>query len=151
MPLRRTDHQSVEESLQATGLSDLRDREINQLSGGEWRRVILARALAQQTRVMLLDEPTAGLDLKYQVHFLNLMKRMIAARRFAIALTMHDINLASAYADRIALMRDGEVVAVDSPQAVINVPLLEEVFGIELTVLEHPVYKTPFVVPMTNV
>ena len=147
LPMGANDQKVIDEALESTGLTDLREREISQLSGGEWRRVVLARALAQQAKVMLLDEPTAGLDLKYQSHFLRLMKQMIAARRVSIGLTIHDINLAAAYADRIALMSAGKVVALGAASEVLQEPLLEEVFGIALSVTEHPVYGTPLVAP----
>src|SRR5207247_3902521 len=92
-------------------VDELSDRRIDELSGGEQQRVVLARALAQEPQVLLLDEPTAHLDIKFQVGVLELVRSIARERNLAVLMTLHDLNQASLYADRIALLQQGEIVA----------------------------------------
>ncbi|MBI1895019.1 MAG: ABC transporter ATP-binding protein [Acidobacteria bacterium] len=150
LPFRRADGIIVEQALRHTGLWDLRDRPITELSGGEWRRVILARALAQQADALLLDEPTAGLDLKYQVEVLRLIRGLAARERLAVVLTLHDLNLAAIYGDRIALLSERSLAACGAPKDVLTEELIGPAFGVPVTVTRHPVYNTPLVVPLPD-
>ena len=97
LPFNRDDDAAVEKALGQTGLADLPERPIDELSGGEWRRAVLARALAQQTTVLLLDEPTGGLDLKYAIEILSLVRKLAHGEELIVVLTLHDLNLAAMY------------------------------------------------------
>lgn len=148
LPLSPHDRRAVERALEVTGLVDLQDRSITELSGGEWRRMVLARALAQEAGVLLLDEPTAGLDVRYQVEMLSLVRRMASEQRMVIMLTLHDLNHASLYGDRLVLLNDRAIVATGKPADVLKAELIEAAFGVQVMVIKHPVYDTPLVVPL---
>jgi len=155
LPYRHEDQDIVESALRRTGLCALRDRPITELSGGEWRRMVLARALAQEAQVLLLDEPTAGLDLKYQVEVLRLIRdlatdRAAHGRELVVILTLHDLNHAALYADRIAVIADHSLAALGTPGEVLTAEFVSRVFGIPVTVTRHPVYGTPLVVPLID-
>jgi iron complex transport system ATP-binding protein len=148
LPYTDEDRQVVASALAATGLVELRDRPITELSGGEWRRMIFARALAQQASVLLLDEPTAGLDLKYQHEVLRLIRQMAAERELAVVLTLHDLNHAALYGDCVAVIAEHTIASLGSPTEVITAEVVSRVFGIRATVVPHPVYGTPLVAPL---
>ncbi len=148
MPFTVKDQQVVDRVLRQTGLDGLRDRVITQLSGGEWRRMLLARALAQQAKVMLYDEPTAGLDLKYQLDMMELFRHLARDERLTLILTLHDLNLASLYSDRIAVIHNGAIEAAGTPGEVLTEDLLRRVYDIHSTVVKHPKYDKPMVIPM---
>jgi iron complex transport system ATP-binding protein len=149
-PLTAEDHQVVEQALQRACLEELRDRPITELSGGEWRRVILARALAQEAKVLLLDEPTAGLDLKFQQEVLHLIQSITHEQQLTTMLSIHDLNQAAVFADEIALLGNAELLAIGPPTDVLNEELIERAFGIDVRILAHPVYGTPLVAPLTQ-
>lgn len=148
LPMSPQDRQSIERALELTCLTELRDRSITELSGGEWRRMVLARALAQEAKILLLDEPTAGLDVRYQVEMLSLLQRMAAEQQMVIMLTLHDLNHASLYGDRLVLLNDRAIVATGKPADVLRADLIEAAFGVPVMVITHPVYDTPLVVPL---
>ena len=148
MPLSKNDREVVEESLTATGLSEYRQRLITQLSGGEWRRMILARALAQDAPILLLDEPTAGLDLKYQFDVLDRVRRMAKERNLVVVVTLHDLNHAAMFGDRLALLSNHALIAIGTAREVLTPSLIRQAFDVSVTVIDHPVHGTPFVVPM---
>ena len=131
-------------------LCALRNRPITELSGGEWRRVIIARALAQEAKVLLLDEPTAGLDLKFQVEVLRLVRRLATEQQLVVVLTLHDLNQAAFYGHRLALLSEQSLKAIGSPQEVLTEELISETFGVPVTVTRHPVYGTPLVAPLAD-
>jgi iron complex transport system ATP-binding protein len=128
-------------------VQELTDRRIGELSGGEQQRVMLARALAQEPRVLLLDEPTAHLDLKHQVGVLELVRTLAREEYLAVLMTLHDLNQAALYADRVALLQRGEIVAQGLPREVFNADLLSRVYGVAVAVGTHPVMGTPVVLP----
>jgi iron complex transport system ATP-binding protein len=146
-PMTRVDHEVVDESLRVTGLISLSERQIDELSGGEWRRMILARSLAQQAPILLLDEPTAGLDLKYQLDVLSRVRTMVKQRNLIGIVTLHDLNQASVFGDRIALLSQRTLIAMGTPMEVLRPELIESAFGLPVDVLTHPVHGTPFIVP----
>lgn len=111
-----SDHQQVLRALELTHSMDLSERRIGELSGGEQQRVLLARAIAQQTPVLLLDEPTTHLDLKHQSSFLNLIRKLAVEQNLAILLVIHDLNLGSLYSDKMALILDGQIQALGTPK-----------------------------------
>ncbi|MDC0261943.1 ABC transporter ATP-binding protein [Planctomycetaceae bacterium] len=149
-PLTKEDHHIIDDAIKRTCLDELRDRPITELSGGEWRRVILARALAQEAKVLLLDEPTAGLDLKYQHEVLHLVQSLTHDRQLTTILSLHDLNLAALFADVIALLGNEELIAVGTPAEVLTESLIERAFGIPVTILQHPVYGTPLIAPRSH-
>jgi iron complex transport system ATP-binding protein len=131
--------------MERTATWDLRARSILDLSGGERQRVILARAFAQEPRVLLLDEPTAHLDVAYQVQLLRLVRALRDEKKTAVVATLHDLNLAAAYADRIVLLSKGEVAAAGAAQEVLLEKTLQGVFGAEVIVRPHPETGGPLV------
>jgi iron complex transport system ATP-binding protein len=150
LPFPHSEQTIIDDALHNTGLWDLRDRPITELSGGEWRRMVLARALAQQAPILLLDEPTTGLDLKYQVEVLRLIRRLVAQQNLSVVLTSHDLNLAAVFGHRVALLCEREVAACGPPEDVFTAELIGRSFGVPVTVVRHPVYNTPLVVPLTD-
>jgi iron complex transport system ATP-binding protein len=151
LPFTSDDGRIVDEALRNTALVDLRQRPITELSGGEWRRVVLARALAQQARVLLLDEPIGGLDLRFQVEMLRLVRELAIREQLAAVLTLHDLNLAAVFSHRIALLSEKSLIACGTPQEVLTAELVGRAFGVPVAVMRHPVYGTPLVVPVGEV
>ncbi len=125
------DRAIVEDCLSQTGLSDLRDQPVTQLSGGQLQRVFLARVFAQQPSIILLDEPTNHLDLQYQVELIALLKRWTSQGSRCIVGVLHDINLALEFADRLLVMQDG-CARYEGPADKLDVTLLQEVYGIDV-------------------
>lgn len=148
LPLGPADRAAVEEALNRTGVAHLRDQPVTELSGGEQRRAILARALAQQPQALLLDEPTAALDLKYQVAILDLAVRLAHADGLTIVVTLHDLNQAALVADRVALLAEGRLEALGAPSEVLRADLLTRAYGVPVVVGAHPVYGTPLITPL---
>ena len=136
----------VDEALATAGVTDFAGRRLDQLSGGERQRVILARALAQEPSVLLLDEPTSNLDLKYQEIVLSLARRLAGDRGLACLIVLHDITLAAQFADRVCLLRSGRLVAAGAPTEVLDAGTLSAVYETPLTVLEHPASGRPVIV-----
>ncbi len=132
-------------AMRATHVDDLSDRRVDELSGGEQQRVVLARALAQEPQVLLLDEPTAHLDLKYQVGVLELVRALAQERGLAVLMTLHDLNQASLYAHRVAVLQQGQIVAQGSATEVFTSELLSRVYGVHVAVSRHPVRDVPIV------
>jgi iron complex transport system ATP-binding protein len=139
----------VQAAMQHAGCWDLRDRSVTQLSGGEQQRVVIARALAQEPDLLLLDEPTSHLDVQHQVETFVLMSRLCREQRLTAVAVVHDITLAAAFADRIAIMSEGRIIALGTPEAVVRRDVLRRVYGIDMRILEHPVTGRPIAVPET--
>ena len=148
MPLTSRDRTIIEEVLGITGLDTLRDRPVTALSGGERQLALIARALAQQPGVLLLDEPTAHLDLRHQSEVMGLLRRLAHREGLAVVMTSHDVNQAAMYADRMALLAEGEIKAAGTPRRVLRPELLADVYGVQVAVGSHPVRDTPLVVPV---
>jgi iron complex transport system ATP-binding protein len=129
----------VEEALAATGTLHLKDRPFATLSGGEKQRVVIASALAQigDEGVLLLDEPTASLDLRYQLEIADLLKALHRDRQIAIVISTHDLALAGTLCDRIALIRDGAIVASGAPDEALTPDNIRDVYGVHAEVLRH--------------
>ncbi|MBI5301250.1 MAG: heme ABC transporter ATP-binding protein [Chloroflexi bacterium] len=137
------DVEIAREAMRATGTWALANRMMHQLSGGERQRVIIARALAQEPRVLLLDEPTAHLDVTHQIEVMEITRRLKHARALAILGVFHDLNLATQYCDRIVLLKEGRVFAAGKPSDVITSEILRAVYGIEMCVFPHPRNQLP--------
>lgn len=134
-------------AIDRTGIGDLAGRMIGELSGGEQQRVLLARLLAQDAPVALLDEPTAHLDLRYQTLILNLVRELAQEQKLAVLMVLHDLNLAALYADRVALLVGGQLRALGTPLEVITPARLIEAYEVPLQVITHPENGTPFILP----
>lgn len=153
-PWRRTareddDDVAIADALRLTDIERFRDRHVPSLSGGERARAGLARVLAQRTGILLLDEPTAALDLRHQEDVLQLA-RDCARGGDAVAVVLHDLNLAAAYADRIVLLDGGAVVAVGSPAEVLTPALIETVYRQRVEVLTHPGSGATVILPVRS-
>jgi len=116
---------------------------IAQLSGGEQQRVFIARAICQEPEIMLLDEPTASLDLAHQVKVMDLMEKLKLEKGITVIMVSHDVNLAGMYSDQVLLLKDGEIVCRGIPSEVLSYRRLEETYGCKLVVDESPMGGFP--------
>ncbi|MHA7179204.1 ABC transporter ATP-binding protein [Arthrobacter sp. MDB2-24] len=142
------DDDAVASALEATGTLALADRTVDELSGGQRQRVWIAMALAQQTGILLLDEPTTFLDVTHQIEVLDLITDLNRRSGTTVVMVLHDLNLAARYADHLIAMRDGRIVAEGPPAAVVTQETVSGVFDLECRVVEDPVSGTPMVVPI---
>jgi len=143
----REDERVVAEAMDATGVAELADRFVDELSGGQRQRVWIAMALAQQTPLLLLDEPTTYLDIAHQIEVLDLCARLHEEEGRTLVAVLHDLNHAARYATHLVAMREGAVVAEGPPAEVVTADLVEEVFGMPCRVIDDPETGTPLVVP----
>jgi iron complex transport system ATP-binding protein len=134
-------------AMQATDTWELADRLLGELSGGERQRVVVARALAQETPVLLLDEPTTHLDIGHQASVLALVRRAAVQDGKAVLAVVHDLTLAAQYCDRLVILNGGCVVACGTPPQVLTADLLREVYGASVSVFPHPDTGRPVVAP----
>lgn len=141
------DARAVSTALAATSTTDLSTRLVDELSGGQRQRVWVAMALAQETPILLLDEPTTFLDIAHQIELLDLFRRLHRDGRTLVAV-LHDLNHAARYATHIIAMKDGHVVAEGAPRDIVTAELVEEVFGLRCVVIDDPVTGSPLVVPL---
>lgn len=142
------DRRVIDWALEVTRLEALRDRPVDQLSGGQRQRVWIAMALAQDTAVLLLDEPTTYLDLAHQIEVLDLLTDLNAADGRTIVMVLHDINQACRYAHHLIAMRHGQVFAHGPPEQIVDEPMLEAVLGVRARMMVDPVTGTPMCVPV---
>lgn len=144
----RSDDAAVARALEATDTAHLADRHVDELSGGQRQRVWIAMALAQETDVLLLDEPTTFLDISHQIDVLDLLTDLNRQRGTTVAMVLHDLNLAARYADHLVAMAGGRVVAAGDPGDVITEPIVREVFGLDSRVVPDPLTGRPMVIPI---
>lgn len=144
------DKQAVAKALEDTDTQDLLGRPIQQLSGGQRQRVWVAMALAQDTDLLLLDEPTTFLDISHQVELLRLLRNLNETSGKTIVVVLHDLNLACRYAQHLIAMADGHVVAEGPPSEIVTASLVEKVFGLPCVVVPDPISGTPMVVPAAD-
>lgn len=142
---KETDIEAVREAMERTGISSLAKRSILTLSGGEQRRVWIARAIAQKTGILLLDEPVSNLDISQQIHILATIRSLCEQTGTAAVCVMHDINLSAHYAHELMLMKDGGVTAAGTPEEVLTPRSVRDVFGIEAEVTAEQ--GRPYVLP----
>ena len=128
------DHQIVEDALRKVNMYEFRNRSFSSLSGGEQQRIILARALAQQTPCLVLDEPTNHLDIKYQLEVLDIVKELGCTTLCAL----HDLNLAAQYCDRLYILNNGKIITEGTPEDVITENMIENIYGVKSSVSRHP-------------
>ncbi len=140
------DRDRVDTALELTGTSDLAERPFSAISGGERKRVLFARAIAQDTPNLLLDEPTASLDINHQIEVFSLAADFVADE-IAVLAAVHDLDIAARFCDRLVLVHEGEVLASGSPEAVLTPSRLKQAYGIETEVITHPVTGAPTVIP----
>ena len=138
----------TQQAMVETGTWHLTGRRVGQLSGGERQRVVIARALAQEPRVLLLDEPTAYLDINHQIETMMLITRLVAERKLAGLVIFHDLNLASRYCDELILLQSGRILAQGRPTDVLTPALIGQAYGADVTVIRHPANRLPVVLPL---
>lgn len=138
-----TDRVIAGEAMAFTGVARLSERKFNELSGGERQRVMIAKAICQKPEVILLDEPTASLDLSYQVKIMDLMEQLKTQQGTTVIMVSHDINLAAMYGDRLLLLKSGDIVGMGSPAEVLTRPLLERTYGCRMIMDTSPVGDCP--------
>ena len=131
---REEDLSITQKCLELTGIKHLSKRFITEISGGEYQKVIIARALAQEPKVLLLDEPTLHLDMNHQIEILDLVKNLAQRKRLVVAMVLHDLNLAARYSDKILILKKGKIFASGLPEEVLNMKNIEEVYGIEVEI-----------------
>jgi iron complex transport system ATP-binding protein len=141
------DEDLARRALERVSAGHLAERRVGELSGGEQQRVLLARALCQSTPILLLDEPTAHLDLQYQVSLLELVHRLAHQDKLAVLLALHDLNLAARFADRVALIVAGRIQAAGAPRQVLTRELISGAYCWPVQVVEHPLTGGPLVLP----
>ncbi|MFJ5225421.1 ABC transporter ATP-binding protein [Streptomyces sp. NPDC088400] len=141
------DERAVTDAMTRTDVTELADRPVDELSGGQRQRVWIAMALAQETDLLLLDEPTTFLDIAHQVEVLDLVRRLNHEQGRTVVIVLHDLNQAARYADHLVAMKAGRIVAEGHPSEVVTAELVREVFGLESVVVPDPVTGSPLVVP----
>ena len=139
LDLDRNDHLKIEQSLELTDMKKFKDKSVATLSGGQRQRAFLALALAQNAKTLLLDEPTTFLDINYQLQFLDLLKRLNVEQDISIMTVIHDVNLAARYCDRIAVIKEGKLIAIDKPRDVLTKEIMIKAFNVETYQLNTPV------------
>lgn len=140
---QKADHEIARKAMAFTEVESLADRKLDQLSGGERQRVFIARAICQEPQIMLLDEPTASLDLAHQVKIMDLMEELKEQKQITVVMVSHDVNLAAMYGDRLLLLKQGKIVKLGKPDNVLTYQTLEETYGCTLLVDESPLGKFP--------
>jgi iron complex transport system ATP-binding protein len=132
-------------AMERTGIAGLAERRVSELSGGERQRVTIARVLAQGTGIVLLDEPTANLDINHQTAILDLIRDLCQENKLAVMITLHDLNLAAQYCDKLILLKDGRLFADGTPQQVVTAENIRAVYGMESHIYPHPENHLPVV------
>jgi len=145
---RRNDLEMAHRAMAFTGVEELAERRLNRLSGGECQRVLIARAICQDPAVMLLDEPTASLDLAHQVRVMDLMERLRKEKGVTVVMVSHDVNLAAMYGNRLLLLKDGRILSLGAPAEVLSYETLEAAYGCALQVDESPLGNFQRVTPV---
>ena len=137
--LNDEDLKIIDEAIQIMDLDELKNKFINELSGGQSQRAFLAMTIAQNTNILLLDEPTTFLDINYQIKFLELLKNLIQIKKLSIITVLHDINLAARFCDRIAILKEGKLIDINIPEKVLNKENFKRGFEIDSHIINTPV------------
>ncbi|MBM3069850.1 iron-enterobactin ABC transporter ATP-binding protein [Enterobacter sp. RHBSTW-00994] len=145
---RTEDEEAVNRAMQATGIVDLAAQSVDTLSGGQRQRAWIAMVLAQETSIMLLDEPTTWLDISHQIDLLELLSDLNRTRGYTLAAVLHDLNQACRYATHLIALRDGNIVAEGAPKEIVTPELIERIYGMRCMIIDDPVAGTPLVVPL---
>jgi iron complex transport system ATP-binding protein len=141
------DEKKVNNALAATGIENLKDRPVDSLSGGQRQRAWIAMTLAQDTDIILLDEPTTYLDMTHQIEILDLLFELNEKEKRTIVMVLHDLNLACRYAHNLVAIKEGKIFAQGKPEYVINSHLVKKVFGMECEITIDPLFGTPLCIP----
>jgi iron complex transport system ATP-binding protein len=144
------DDAACTEALILTGMQELAGRPLDSLSGGQRQRAWIAMTLAQETPILLLDEPTTFLDLAHQIEVMELVSGLVAERGKTVVAVLHDLNQAARYANHIVLLKTGAIAATGGPAEVVSAELIEHVFGVAVTVMRDPVAGTPMCIPLSQ-
>ena len=145
--LTTEDYEAVAEALKLLGIEELAERSVDELSGGQRQRVWIAMALAQQTNILLLDEPTTYLDVAYQVEILDTLSELNKKKNITIVMVLHDINLSARYADYIFAMKGGRLICEGTPAEVITEENIRSIYDLDSIVIADPFSGTPMAVP----
>ncbi|GHD92445.1 iron-enterobactin ABC transporter ATP-binding protein [Pseudocitrobacter sp. RIT415] len=145
---REEDERAVAKAMQATGVTNLASQSVDTLSGGQRQRVWIAMVLAQETAIMLLDEPTTWLDISHQIDLLELLSELNRQQGYTLAAVLHDLNQACRYATHLIALKEGKIVAEGAPGKIVSAELIEQVYGLKCMIIEDPVAGTPLVVPL---
>lgn len=145
---RKEDEEAVNRAMRATGITDLALQSVDTLSGGQRQRAWIAMVLAQETSIMLLDEPTTWLDISHQIDLLELLSELNRTQGYTLAAVLHDLNQACRYATHLIALRDGEIVAQGAPKEIVTPELIARIYGMRCMIIDDPVAGTPLVVPL---
>lgn len=143
----REDKLAIETAMKETGIVEFADKTVDSLSGGQRQRVWVAMILAQQTEILLLDEPTTYLDIAYQIELLNIFRKLNQQQGRTVVAVLHDLNQACRYADNLVVMVKGKIFAQGEPKSIINQALIKQVFDLECQIIPDPIVGTPMIVP----
>ncbi|HNX09596.1 MAG TPA: ABC transporter ATP-binding protein [Methanothrix sp.] len=143
------DVKNVIQVLRLIGIEDLAMRDINELSGGQQQKVLIARALAQEPAMLLLDEPTSNLDIKHQLEVVEIIREKVMEKSISAIMAVHDLNLAAKYTDRIVMMKDGKVFATGTPESVLTTENIRAVYGVVAEVIKNN-GNSPHIVPVRS-
>ena len=146
--MSKEDYEAVDEAMEMMGVTEFADRNVDELSGGQRQRVWIAMALAQDTDILFLDEPTTYLDITYQVEILDLLTDLNRKKKTTIVMVLHDINLSARYADYLFALKQGKLIARGTPDEIVSEQLIRDVFSLNSYVTRDPVSGSPFIVPM---
>ncbi|KNY29339.1 ABC transporter ATP-binding protein [Pseudobacteroides cellulosolvens] len=144
------DIEIAKSAMEMTNTWDLRDKNINMISGGERQRTVIARALAQKANIMLLDEPVSQLDLHHQLEIMDILKRLAVENKVTVVMSIHDLNIAAQFCDRLILMDKGKIFKEGIPNDIIKEDIVYSVYGVKAIVMKNPVTGTPHLIPYGN-
>ncbi|CCK07998.1 Ferric enterobactin transport ATP-binding protein FepC (TC 3.A.1.14.2) [Cronobacter sakazakii 696] len=145
---RDEDERAVQKAMAATGVTALADQSVDTLSGGQRQRAWIAMVLAQETSILLLDEPTTWLDISHQIDLEELLCTLNREQGYTLAAVLHDLNQACRYANHLIALRDGKIIAEGAPSEIVDAALIEAIYGLRCMIIEDPVAGTPLVVPL---
>ncbi|MEL0630443.1 ABC transporter ATP-binding protein [Psychromonas aquatilis] len=146
-PWSETDQKAVDMAMHATGIAEFAEINVDQLSGGQRQRVWVAMALAQETSLLLLDEPTTYLDIAHQIELMDLFQDLNRLQGNTLVAVLHDLNHACRYADHLIVMKAGTIIATGAPNEIVTEQLIEQVFGLPCLILDDPISHTPLIIP----
>ena len=145
--MNKDDYSAIEKAMQIMKITELADCVVDELSGGQRQRVWIALALAQQTDILFLDEPTTFLDIAYQVDILDMLTELNEQYNTTIVMVLHDINLSARYANNLIAMKNGRIIAEGTPQEIVTPKLISDIYGLNCEVIKDPVSKAPMIIP----
>ena len=144
------DLEIAKNAMKKTNTWHLKDKKIDEISGGERQRVIIARAITQDTEILILDEPISNIDIHHQIQLLDVLKNLNKEKNITIITILHDLNLAAQYSDEIILLSEGEIVTIGNPQEVLTKEVIKEVYNIKVDMVVNPSTGRPYIIPVFN-